>query len=155
MIIEIDQSGKVEETAKNTVVAFADNSEKIIYRSILLPKREKRKLQQFFRDVGIPRRYNCQVFSALIFLLIRPYLQRLDRIIIDIEYPGQNELIRNLILEKVRPVYSEFDPRIIVFQQVGKGSLAHDRAYYTYKRKYKPDLKVGNKEVLGSIIAPI
>ncbi|MDP3997874.1 MAG: hypothetical protein Q8P73_05240 [bacterium] len=154
MIIEIDQSGKVEETAKDTVVAFVDNSKKKLYRSILLPKKEKRKLQRFFRDVGMPRRYNYQVFSALIFLLIRPYLRRLDRVIVDIEYPGQNTLIRNLILEKVRPIYEKFDPSIIVFQRIGKGSPAHDRAYYTYQKKYKPNQKIGSKDVLGAIIAP-
>lgn len=154
MIIEIDQSGKVEETAKDTVVAFADNSKKRTCRSILLPKKEKRKLQRFFRDVGIPRRYAYQVFSALVFLLIRPYLHRLDRIIIDAEYPGNDVLIRKLIVEKVRILYREFDPSIIVFQQIGKSSLAHDRAYYTYAKKYKPDMKVTSKEILGAIIAP-
>ncbi len=153
MIIEIDQSGKVEETAKDTAVAFADNGKKKNYRSILLPKREKRKLQRFFRDIGIPRNYNYQVFATLIFLLIRPYLNRLDRIIIDIVYSGKDVLIRKLITKKIQTLYPEFDSSIIIFQQIGKKSLAHDRAYYTYTKKYKPNIKVSTKEILGAILS--
>ncbi len=154
MIIEIDQSGKIEETAKDTVIAFADNAKKTTYRSILLPKREKRKLQRFFRDIGIPHSYNYQVFATLVFLIIRPYLHRLDRVIIDTEYPGKDILIRKLIVEKIRATYQSFDPTTVVFQQVGKGSLAHDRAYYTYTKKYRPNIKVNSKNVLGAIVAP-
>lgn len=154
MIIEIDQSGKVEETAKDTVIAFADNAKKRNCRSILLRKKEKRKLQRFFRDIGIPRSYTYQVFATLIFLLIRPYIRRLDRIVIDTEYSGKDMLIRKLLSEKIRIAYSQFDDSTITFQQIGKGSLAHDCAYYTYKKKYKPDLTITAKEVLGAIVSP-
>jgi hypothetical protein len=148
MIIEIDQSGKVEETAKDTVVAFSNG----IKRSILLPKREKRKLQRFFRKLNRPRNYNYQVFATLIFILIRKYARRLDRIIIDVEYMGKNVLIRALLAQKMRAVYKDFDDSIIVFQQIGKKSPAHDVAYFTYMKEKKPTIKVNAKEVLGTII---
>lgn len=135
VIIEIDQSGKVEETAKDTVVAFANE----IKKSIRLPKREKRKLQKFFREIGRPRMFSYQVFVTLIFLLIRSYVARLDRIVIDVEYPGQEQLLRNLLAEKIRVIYPDFDRRIIVFQQIGKGSPAHDHAWATYTKECKAD----------------
>lgn len=150
MIIEIDQSGKVEETAKDTVVAFSNG----IQRSIRLSRREKRKLQRFFRKVGRPRMYAYQVFTTLIFLLVRPYLKRLDRMVIDVEYPGQDTLLRNLLAEKIRVIYPDFDTELIIFRLIGKKSAAHNYAWSTYTKGRKPDMDVTAKNILAALIVP-
>lgn len=86
MIIEIDQSGKIEETAHDTVIGFADK--KGFTRSVMITAQEKRKLQKFFRQLSKPRFYTYKVFSVLVFMLAKDYLHKLDRLVIDTEYPG-------------------------------------------------------------------
>lgn len=147
MIIEIDQSGKVEETAKDTVVAFANG----IVKSIKLPRREKRKLQKFFRDIGKGKFFVPKVFSVLIFVLIRPYIPKLERIIIDEEYSGYEHLIRNLICELVRIKNPKFESDRIVFKQIGKKSPAHHVAYRTFRKLKKPNISVTAQDIMKII----
>jgi len=48
MRIEIDQSGKIENTAKPTVIAFSGKRDK----SLIIFAGEKQKLQNHFRKIG-------------------------------------------------------------------------------------------------------
>ncbi len=150
MDIEIDQSGKVEQTGKDTVVACA--TKKGFARSLRISAREKRKLQKFFRKIGKPSMYVYKVFSVLIVMLIRTHLDSFDRIIIDTEYWHQDHILRNLIVEILRKDVPSFDPARIIFRQIGKNSPAHDVANATYKRKQKPTLQVTAREVLAVIV---
>jgi len=63
MKIEIDQSGKIEDTSKNTIIAFSNGK----FKSIFISAREKRELQKFFRRIGKPRIFVYRVFAILIF----------------------------------------------------------------------------------------
>lgn len=150
MIIEIDQSGKVEETAKDTVIAFADRND--FKRSLKINAREKRKLQKFFREIGRARFYTYKVFAVLIFILIKDYLRKLDRVIIDPEYPGHEDLIRNLLLQLVQKVNRKFERQTITFKQIGKRSEAHKKAYATFRGKQKPNRIITAKDVLKIIV---
>jgi len=149
MIIEIDQSGKVEETAKDTVVAFADT--RGFKRSVKISAREKRALQKFFRKLGKPRFYTYKVFAVLVFILIQDYLSKLDRIVIDPEYPGYEELLRNLIFELIKTKDNQFERKNITFKQIGKKAGAHVIAYKTFRRKQKAHQIVTVKDVLRII----
>lgn len=51
MNIEIDQSGKIENTNKDTVIAFSDDT----CGSILIKAVDKREIQKIFRDIGKSR----------------------------------------------------------------------------------------------------
>ena len=51
MRIEIDQSGKIENTNKNTIIAFSNNK----FKSIFISAKDKREIQKFFRRIGKPR----------------------------------------------------------------------------------------------------
>ena len=149
MIIEIDQSGKIEETAKDTVIAFTDK--KGFKQSIKITAREKRKLQKFFRNLERPRFYTHKVFSVLIFLLIKDYLHKLDRIIIDPEYPGYEELLRNLIFELIQATDDNFEKNQITFKRVGKQSSVHDLAWHVFRRLKKPSRTVASTDLLKII----
>lgn len=65
MSIQIDQSGKIEDTSRPTILA-ASNSVKF---SIVLSAKEKRRLQQKFRKIGYPRLFIDYVFAALLYIL--------------------------------------------------------------------------------------
>ena len=48
MSFQIDQSGKIEDTAKNTVIAFSND----IQASVFISKKTKRQVQEAFRYHG-------------------------------------------------------------------------------------------------------
>lgn len=145
MKYEIDQSGKVEETNRCTVVAFS-NSES---GSILLPSSEKKKLLTSFRFKGKPKMYTLQVFSVLIYLLISKYFSLKDAVIIvDKEYKGKETLIRSYIKQllsaKKVEKYRDLDIR---FDFIGKRSDAHKIAISCFREK-SADLRIDYKQVI-------
>lgn len=149
MIIEIDQSGKVEETAKDTVVAFVDK--KGFKRSIKISRREKRKLQKFFRQLGKPRFYTHKVFSVLAFILLQGHAAKLDRVIIDPEYPGYESLLRNLIGELLEASDKKFERGRITFKRIGKRAQAHKVANSVFRGEKKPTITVTAKDLFKII----
>lgn len=141
MKVDIDQSIKIEDTSRDTVVAFSNS----ISASAIIPRKIKRQLQQKFRKISKIHLFMYRIFAAGIVLLIKNYLRKIDSIIIDIEYPGHNELIKKMILEMLKKLRRK-QPRIY-FRQIGKKSNAHDKAYLTYKKKIKPDIVLKQKEL--------
>ncbi|MBU1032490.1 MAG: hypothetical protein ABII13_01085 [Patescibacteria group bacterium] len=104
MNIEIDQSGKVENTSVDTIIAYSNGSSK----SIRIAARDKRKIQKIYRSSGKTHLYIYKTFALLIYLLIENSLLSLDSVIIDIEYPGWNFLIKDFLLQEIRKKTSGF-----------------------------------------------
>src|SRR3989338_250467 len=148
MIIEIDQSGKLEATNKQTVIAFSNGKRK----SICISGKEKRELQEFFRRIGKPRMYIYRVFAILIFLLIRDELKGIDGMVIDREYPGWDHLIKDFLLREIRRIRANFDPHCISFHEVGKQSGSHFAAYGVNCMKKEPDITVRADDVLRHLV---
>ena len=131
MIIQIDQSGKLEKTNVPTAIGFANGKT----RAMLISASEKMKLKQYFRDSGKRKAYIYKCFAALVFLLIKDE-ERLDLVIIDTEYPGQEPLIKNHLLNFFKTLSrSDVDKSTFVFKSIGKASNAHKVAYDAYKGK--------------------
>lgn len=120
----IDQSGKIEDTAKDTVIAYSNNSE----YAILIPAKEKRRLQEYFRLIGKPRLFIDITFAAIVSILAEE-VKSSSTLTIDEEYPGHTEVIEQFIILFVSKLTS------IRWQKIGKNSSAHEVAYKTYKRK--------------------
>jgi len=80
MIIEIDQSGRVEYTSKPTVIAGYN---KKWQRAVIIPAKDKRQLQKIFRQTGQPRIFNSKVFAALIFCLIEKNYHKITGLVVD------------------------------------------------------------------------
>lgn len=148
MNIEIDQSGKIESTNFDTIVAYANHEQ----RSILLPASDKRIIQKIYRDAGKPHLFIYRTFALLIFLLVRDRLHILQEIIIDDEYPGWNFMIKNFLLQQVRTVITDFNKQSICFQCIGKKSPAHHKAYETYVKKSDPDMIARYQDIARFII---
>lgn len=144
-IYKIDQSGKIEYTSHDTVVAFSNGKKK----AILIKAQYKRELQENFRNAGKSQVFVFRLFSLLIFLLLRD--EQFQEIIIDIEYPGRGDIIKNYLLHDFRRIGKEIDPRTICFHQVGKNCEAHWHGYYVFKGKRKAELTVTAKRVLKEI----
>ena len=143
MYIQIDQSGKVENTSANTVIAFSGKKPK----SILIDRREKRILREVFRKRGKGHVFIFKTFAILIFFLIKDDLSDIQHITIDLEYPGKDPLIKDYLLREIRK-HRSFDRRDIVFLKIGRKAKAHELAINVYRGHIKPDIIVANKEIL-------
>ena len=134
MNIEIDQSNKIEQTNKNTIIGLSNHKT----FTILIRSKEKRKLQEEFRKQGKPRLFVYRVFIAGIVLLLKyACLTNLLKITIDQEYFGKERMLKSMFLE----MWSRYFDKIpeINFERIGKKSNAHNISYLTMKGKYKPN----------------
>lgn len=145
LIFKIDQSDRVEYTSHNTVIAFSNGKKK----AILIKAKEKRILQKSFRESGKSQVFVFRLFSLLIFLLLEK--ESFQEIIIDIEYPGKGDLIKNYLLEDFKKAGRKISPDNINFRLIGKSCEAHWHGYYVFKGKRKPEKVITAKEVLKKI----
>lgn len=148
MIIEIDQSGKVENTHQDTIIAFSNNS----VGTIVMRAKEKREVQKVFRKIGKPRMFVYRVFAILIFILIKNHLKNSYQIVIDEEYSGQENLIKSFLVREIKKIQPGFIASNIVFKRIGRKSRAHYFAYGVATGKKLADRSVSSKEVLKFLV---
>lgn len=147
MSYQIDQSGRIEYTSHDTILAIANGGS----FSILLKAQEKRLLHSIYRTYfNKNRQYVYEIFAALIYLLIINTKPN-SEIIIDKEYPGKEGLIKLNILkyDQLNQILAEN----IDFGLIGKKSTAHNLAYDTF-RKIKQPNKIITAEEIMKIIFP-
>jgi len=143
MKIEIDQSGKIEDTSKHTFLAFS-NGEHFILK---ISAAEKRKLQRYFRKIGKAKLFIFLTFTALVIILLKNLKSKNNQITIDIEYPGRSPQIKNFI----KIYYPDFPIEDINFHQIGKKSKAHYLAHGTAIKMLNPDLIINANQILRAI----
>ena len=147
MRIEIDQSGKIENTNKPTVIAFSNSKS----GTLIISPRDKKQIQNLFRRAGNSKIFTFKTFAILIFLLIKENLNRTSQIVIDREYPGYDKLIKQFILEICLKEGMKLDPTIIHFSNIGKKSRAHDLAIKSFRKK-RGDIKIKYKDFLKVLL---
>lgn len=141
MKFQIDQSGRVEYTSHDTVLALSDDK----HYTVLIPKKIKRQLQAEFRKRGQIRLFVYRTFAAGIVLLIKGHIKERDTIIIDTEYPGKGELIRDIMREMLQ--VSRLKEPQIYFRQIGKKSAAHRLAHRVFQKKQSADKVISLREI--------
>ena len=86
MHIEVDQSGKIEQTHKDTVLAFSNE----ISYAVLIPARVKREAINLLRITGKRgKSLYISLFAVALYQLLKGHLDRVDLIAIDMEYEGK------------------------------------------------------------------
>lgn len=148
MEIFIDQSGRLEFTKVDTVIAFSAKGH--LSKSILIKAKEKRKLQEYFRKICKENIFIYKSFAVLIFLLIRTDLPKINSINIDLEYQGKNNIINNYLLTLIRKHGKFFNTSQIRFKEVGHIDC-HWCAIETFRKNRKPDIKVKFKDLVEFI----
>jgi len=143
MTYQIDQSGKIEDTSKDTILALSND----ITFSLLIPRHVKRRIQKIFRDQGKPRVFVLIVFSAGLSLLLQKSNPK-KRVIIDREYYGNEGVIKKYLKEMLSATKNT-PP--VSFQRIGKTSPAHFLAKITAQRKKKPNSKATLEDLLSEI----
>lgn len=142
--IYIDQSGKIEYTSKNTVVAFSNGQTK----SILVKATEKRQIQSYFRLAGKPDIFIYKTFAVLIFFLIRDHLNKISELVIDIEYPGKDSLIKNFLVELLKKDGVNLAKIVISFSLIGRQKDCHIQALTVHRGRANPDKIADTRSVL-------
>lgn len=148
MTIEIDQSGKIEETNRDTILAFSNGKSK----TIKISAKNKRRLQEIFRQIGRPKDFIISVFTVAIFLLIKDDIKQINQIIIDIEYPSYEKLITR-ILEKIFLDKKVNNLPDILFSLVGRESRSHIKAITVFRKKQKVDNLLTYQELYREIFS--
>ena len=142
MIIQINQSNKIEKTDKDTIIGLA-NSETY---TVLVKRKIKRKLQEDFRKKGKSRLFVYRTFIATVVLLIKyAKVEDISKIIIDLEYYGLDKLLKSMFLEMWSRFFSEIPE--VSFERVGKKSKVHHICYFTMKGKYKVNKVLDYEEI--------
>ncbi len=144
----VDQSGKVEQLTKVTVVAVSND----LQYTVLLPQREKRVLQAVFRNAGKPRVFVFQTFASLVFLTLKNLVKEDSIVVIDNEYPGHEDLIKNYLLQFCKKTKLPLSKNRVYFSKVGKKSKVHKLANSKFRVK-SADKKVRFEEVLGLVLS--
>jgi len=145
MHIEVDESGRVENLTQDSVLAF---SNKIFY-SVFLNRREKRKCLQVLRQhYGHLKNWFLKIFAALLFLLIKDFIDKIDNIVIDVEYSGRDSDVKGMLLRHIRKIEPSFPKDKIAFRNIGKKSKAHLIAYGIYKKKAKSSKIIKAEDIL-------
>lgn len=141
MRVEVDQSIKIEQTSRDTVLAAAND----IKRCVLLKASTKRKLIQLLREENIlPEIFYPKIFCAALFILLKPLLNKTQEFIIDEEYTGKERQMKVLLNEYARKSKVLPIARRVTFHRVGKKSPAHELANEARKKRsnvYKIDLE--------------
>lgn len=142
MRIEINQSIKIEQTNKDTILGLA-NKEAF---TVLIDRKIKRKLQEEFRKQGKPRLFVYRTFIAGVVLLFKyAQLKNLSRVVIDEEYYGKDKMLKSMFLEMWSRFFSEAPE--VSFEKIGKKSKVHSVCYSAMKGKCKPDKVLGFEEI--------
>jgi hypothetical protein len=149
MKIDIDQSWRIEYTNKKTVLADSKGN------SVVISAKDKRDLQKLFREAGRSRMFVYEVFSALLSILISLSWNEKakDTYIIDLEYPGWSDQIKDFVLRFARRLGVRLAADQINFDTIGKKSKAHQGAYEVFKDWKKPAKVANLNEILQLILA--
>jgi len=146
MRIEIDQSGRIEDTRVHTVLAFSDK----LNQAILIPARVKREAFRYLRERYQLIKYPAlKPFAAGLFLLLKPHLHQLQLITIDVEFEGHEGHIKGMLLSHIRKVVPGFPKERVAFRSIGKKSRAHLKALRTYRKEGMPDRVVALQELIA------
>lgn len=143
MVIEIDQSNKIEQTDKDTIIGLSNGKA----FTVIIKKQTKRKLQKEFRRQKQSRLFVYVTFIAGVVLLVNySEIKNITEIIIDKEYLGYEKFLKEVFCRMYG--YHNKKIPIVRFGNIGKKSNAHCISYFSRKgQKYKPNKEIGFDEL--------
>lgn len=143
--IEVDQSGRIEVLTVDTALGFSNEHQ----AAILIPAAVKRNCSRELRARGVrPKMISIRMFAGGLFLLMENYLNQIEIVTIDQEFPGWEAEIKGLLLKHIRQRVPDFASENIVFGQISKTSQRHQVAWRTYRGERVPEKKVTLGELL-------
>lgn len=141
MHIEIDQSGKIEQLNKDSVIAFSNKNQ----YSVLIPKDIKQYVFKLYKGKIKDLRY--RLFSIGLYYCLRDYIKEKELMTICCEYTGKESLIKSFLLDYLRKYYPIIDTKIIRFGKIGKSSNAHAVAIDVFRGNRRPNKILSLNEI--------
>ena len=145
MQVEVDQSGKIGQTNADTVLAFS-NGESF---TVMIPKQVKqiclRELRS--RQIAATDIY-LRMFAVGLYFLLQSHLHKLDLVVVDREYPGQEQKIKQQLYNLLRRRGQKPRHSQLVFGYIGKKSNAQFLSLGVYRGTQKADLILTVEDVL-------
>ena len=151
-IVEVDQSGKIEDTSTDTVLAFANGHSD----AILIPSVIKRTCVQTLRQRGkTGRSLYWRLFTKALFLLLKDHIAAITTATIDTEYTGHEAQIKQELLRLLWASGATVEPEQIRFGRIHQGRSdnppAHNKANHVRVGNEKPDRVITVGELLADI----
>jgi hypothetical protein len=144
-IVEIDQSGKIEDTSQDTALAFSNG----VQFALFVPSTVKRACVRILRDSGLTgQTLYFQLFVTLLFFLLKDNISLLTKVIIDVEYTDKNSQIREYLLNLLHRHNLVVEPHQIQFDYIGKKSPAHILALATLRKRKPANCTLDVEEIL-------
>jgi len=138
---QIDQSGKIEQTNRTTIICLANGTSDTIEISAKI----KRQLLEIFRRNGQPRNFILFSFCGGLSIILKRN-PSINYVVIDREYFGKEPVIKEILLEMLGKKQIE-----IHFSLIGRKVNAHKNGYLTFIKKLKPKKKTKLKDILEEI----
>ncbi len=129
--IEIDQSGKIEQSSFSTVVADS------LGNYLHLTASDKRIIEDLYKRKGKKKMFKIETFAVLVALIILKTIKPHHIYVIDWEYPGHDDTIRSFIFRIMKRKGKVLLTHQITFGHVGKKSLSHIHAYQAFRSNSK------------------
>ena len=151
MNVEVDQSGKFENTQTDTVLSVANY--KFSY-SILITNKEKRKFFtsiKHLRPSWTKHMANIQAFGIMLYLLLKPNVSKFNQIKIDTEYVGHEGVIKDRTLSLLNRHRRLIFTEQIIFRQIGKNSPSHATAIAVFRKILSPNSTIISQDILKVI----
>lgn len=144
-VVEVDQSGKIEDTKEDTVLALSNG----MHWSILIPATVKRScITQLRREGAHGKTFYLRLFAIALYFLLRDHIEQLSHAIIDIEYTGKDAQIKRFVMNFLQRYGRKVHAGQLRFMLVGKQSAAHTLAWKTLRGKREPDKVISLEELL-------
>ena len=134
MILEIDQSGKLEQLNTSTVVAYSNDEHGVVCITAGAKREIVLSLRPRFKGT---RDLFPFLFSVITFILISKISPR-TIIKIDEEYTGKEKIIKNNLEKLLKKKSGSKWNGDIRFGLIGKSSPAHQLAWKTHRQKKIP-----------------
>lgn len=135
---QIDQSGKIEDTGDDTILALAGGD---FSYTLKITRKVKREVQQYFRKQGEPSLFVYKTFAVGVFILLNAYNARIDSVTIDREYPGHERPLSEM-LNRLFVLYGVCNKLFYSFSLIGKTSVAHAAAHKVFTRRLGEDKRL-------------
>lgn len=139
----IDQSGKIEQTGKDTVLCLANDH----WDTVMIKGKTKRQLQEIFRRHGQNRNFVLFAFCAGVSLLLKRH-PKLKSVEIDKEYFGKEAIVKKILSEMLG---DRKELLSIGFSLIGRKVNAHKYAYLTFNKKLSPKCRFDSSQIIKEI----
>lgn len=143
---EVDQSGRIEFTKEDTVLALSDG----VGYTILIPSIVKRSCVRALRRRGFsgPTFY-IQLFAVALFFLLKGQMEGHPQIAIDVEYEGKEAQIKEHLLNLLHRDGVSVERDQITFRHIGKKSPAHMLSLDTLRGRKEASRTLTEADLLG------